>query len=218
MELALYGEHGFYTGRAAVRPAGAATSSRRPEVGPLFGAVLARLLDAEWERLGRPDPFTVVDAGAGPGTLARAVLAARPACAGGACATSPSSGRRPNGRAHPADVESAVRRCPPDPIDGVVSPTSCSTTCRSASPCTTGLARGVRRRRRRRRRSSRCWRRCRRRRPCLPAGAPHGARAPLLDAAAAWVAIGPGRVRRGPVVVVDYARPTTAELAALPWR
>jgi SAM-dependent MidA family methyltransferase len=31
--------------------------------------------------LGRPDPYVVVDAGAGPGTLARSVLAAAPACA-----------------------------------------------------------------------------------------------------------------------------------------
>ena len=45
-----------------------------PEVGPLFGVVIARYLDAEWERIGRPDPFTVVDVGAGPGTLARSVL------------------------------------------------------------------------------------------------------------------------------------------------
>lgn len=52
-----------------------------PEVGPLFGAVLARALDAWWDELGRPDPFVVVEAGAGRGVLARAVLDARPACA-----------------------------------------------------------------------------------------------------------------------------------------
>ena len=58
-----------------------ATSSPRPEVGPLFGAVVARFLDAEWERARTTSTFTVVDAGAGPGTLARSVLAAAPACA-----------------------------------------------------------------------------------------------------------------------------------------
>jgi SAM-dependent MidA family methyltransferase len=52
-----------------------------PEVGPLFGAVLAGALDAWWDELGRPDPYVVVDAGAGPGTLARSVLPAEPACA-----------------------------------------------------------------------------------------------------------------------------------------
>nr|MBA3303774.1 SAM-dependent methyltransferase [Acidimicrobiia bacterium] len=39
-------------------------------MGPLFGAVVAQALDAEWARLGRPDPFAVVEAGAGRGTLA----------------------------------------------------------------------------------------------------------------------------------------------------
>ena len=53
-----------------------------PEVGPLFGAVLARALDAWWEDIGRPDPFVLVEAGAGPGTLARAVRSARPTCLG----------------------------------------------------------------------------------------------------------------------------------------
>ena len=53
-------------------------------------------------------------------------------------------------------------------------------------------------------------------RPCFPAAAGHGARAPLQAAAAALGRRGAGRSsRRGRVVVIDYARPTTAELAAL---
>lgn len=82
MDLALYGDHGFYTsgtGRAGRR--GDFITS--PEVGPLFGTVLARALDAWWEELGSPDDFQVYDVGAGPGTLARAVLAAAPRCLGG---------------------------------------------------------------------------------------------------------------------------------------
>jgi SAM-dependent MidA family methyltransferase len=79
MELALYGDGGFFSGGAgAGRRADFITS---PEVGPLFGAVLARTIDAEWERLGRPDPFVVVEGGAGRGALASAVLGASPACA-----------------------------------------------------------------------------------------------------------------------------------------
>lgn len=50
-------------------------------MGPLFGAVLARAIDGWWRELGEPDPFVVVEAGAGPGTLARMVLAATPDCA-----------------------------------------------------------------------------------------------------------------------------------------
>jgi SAM-dependent MidA family methyltransferase len=41
---------------------------------------MAAALDTWWDRLARPDPFMVVEAGAGPGTLARDVLAARPRC------------------------------------------------------------------------------------------------------------------------------------------
>src|SRR5215213_9313391 len=79
MDLALYDPaHGFYaTGGGAGRRGDFLTS---PEVGPLFGAVVARALDAWWDDLGRPDPFLVVEAGAGTGTLARDVLAAGPAC------------------------------------------------------------------------------------------------------------------------------------------
>jgi SAM-dependent MidA family methyltransferase len=79
VEALLYGEGGFFSsGAGAGRRADFLTS---PEVGPLFGAVVANALDAEWERLGRPDPFMVLEAAAGRGALARAVLDAGPACA-----------------------------------------------------------------------------------------------------------------------------------------
>ena len=79
MERALYDPvHGFYeSGRAGRRGGHFITS---PEVGPLFGAVLGRMLDRRWQELGQPDSFTVVDAGAGPGTLARTVAKAQPCC------------------------------------------------------------------------------------------------------------------------------------------
>lgn len=81
MESALYGEpDGFYTsGGGAGRRTGDFLTS--VEVGPLFGRLVARLADRCWERLGRPADFTLVDAGAGSGTLARSVLAANPAAA-----------------------------------------------------------------------------------------------------------------------------------------
>ena len=76
MDRALYGPEGFYNaGGKAGRRGDFITS---PEVGPLFGAVLARMIDAEWRRLGEPSSFTVVDAGAGPGTLSRGILSAEP--------------------------------------------------------------------------------------------------------------------------------------------
>ena len=80
VELALYDpEGGFYaTGGGAGRRGDFVTS---PEVGPLFGAVVANWLDDLWWSLGQPDPFTVVESGAGRGALAIAVLDASPACA-----------------------------------------------------------------------------------------------------------------------------------------
>jgi SAM-dependent MidA family methyltransferase len=80
MEVALYDpDDGFYaSGGSAGRRGDFITS---PEVGPLFGAVVARAIDRWWQEAGSPDPFVVVEAGAGVGTLARSVLAADPACA-----------------------------------------------------------------------------------------------------------------------------------------
>lgn len=79
--LALYHPHGgfFSSGGGAGRRTGDFITS--PEVGPLFGAVVARFLDARWEELGRPDPFVVVEAAAGRGALALAVTSAAPRCA-----------------------------------------------------------------------------------------------------------------------------------------
>lgn len=80
LERALYdGDAGFYEsgGRAGGRHGDFLTS---PEVGPLFGALVARALDRWWRELGSPDPYVVVEAGAGPGTLCRTVLAALPEC------------------------------------------------------------------------------------------------------------------------------------------
>ncbi len=214
VELALYGPHGFYADRAAGRRGDFLTS---PEVGPLFGAVVARFLDAEWERLARPDPFIVVDAGAGPGTLARSVLAARPRCSPALryVAVEVSAAQR---EGHPADVSSADV-LPSGPIDGVV----IANELLDNLPFRLAVHDGA-------------WREAFVTTapdgsfaevlsapfdpvpPVLPVAAAHGARAPLQDAAAAWLGQASALIRRGSVVVFDYARATTAELAARPWR
>ena len=80
MDLALYHPSlGFYSkgGQAGRRGKDFLTS---PEVGPLFGAVLAQVIDSCWNELGQPDNFTVIEAGAGRGALAASVLRAKPAC------------------------------------------------------------------------------------------------------------------------------------------
>ena len=81
MAAALYDEHdGFFS-----RGDGAGRAGRdfvtSPEVGTLFGALVARSIDDTWRRLGEPDPFVVIEAGAGRGRLASDVLRAQPACA-----------------------------------------------------------------------------------------------------------------------------------------
>ncbi|MBS1265941.1 MAG: hypothetical protein MAG471_01805 [Acidimicrobiaceae bacterium] len=117
MEACLYDPvDGFYTtGGAAGRRGDFLTS---PEVGPLFGAVLARWADSVWEGLGRPRGFTVVEAGAGSGTLARSVLAAAPECLthGRYLTVERSERLRSN---HPGGVE-PLADLPVGPVTGVV--------------------------------------------------------------------------------------------------
>lgn len=210
---ALYGDDGFYTtGGSAGRRGDFLTS---PEVGPLFGAVVARFVDAEWERAGRPDRFTVHEVGAGPGTLARAVLAAQPECASAldyvAVEISPVQRAR-----HPEGVASAVA-LPAGPLQGVVLANELLDNVafrlavhdggwREAYVLIDGEQRSevlsapfdpVP--------------------PVLPRAAQLGARAPLVDRAAEWVSDVVGRLD-GVLIAFDYFVPTTAELAARPWR
>ena len=74
MELSLYSQNGFYNTIGQAGRRGDFITS--PEVGPLFGAVIAQAIDAKWHELGCPKKFTIVEVGAGPGTLARSVFKA----------------------------------------------------------------------------------------------------------------------------------------------
>jgi len=179
--------------------------------------VIARYLDAEWKRIGRPDVFTVVDAGAGPGTLARSVLAARLACGDALryVAVEVSPGQRER---HPDAVES-VATMPTEPLDGVLIANELldnlpfrlavfdqgwreafvdvgsdgrfvEVLSAAIDPAPT----------------------------FLPATAQFGARAPLVDRAAAFVTAARRLVRSGSVVAIDYGTPITAMLAGRPYR
>ena len=169
-----------------------------PEVGPLFGAVLARYLDAVWERLDRPDPFTVVDAGAGPGTpgpLAargpagvrrRAALRGRRGGAGPAGAPS----RRRGIAARPAGRTDRGRRAGQRAARQPAVPTGRPRRRLAGGVRDGGPGRDVRRG------AAGALDPVP---PVLPARAAHGARAPLQDAAAAWVDAAQALVDRGRV-------------------
>lgn len=215
MADALYGPAGFYTsGGRAGRRGDFITS---PEVGPLFGAVVARFLDAEWRRLGEPGEFVVVDAGAGPGTLARSVIAASPACTAALryVAVDVSDAQREQ---HPDGIES-VAALPAGPFDGVIIANELLDNLpfrlavyddgwREAYVVEGPDGRP----------NERLSDRIDPLPPVLPATASLGARAPLQDAAAAWVDSARSRLGSGTLVVLDYAVASTAELAARPWR
>jgi SAM-dependent MidA family methyltransferase len=214
MRIALYGEHGFYTsgGQAGRRRGDFITS---PEVGPLFGAVVARWIDAQWRRLGEPDDFTIVECGAGPGTLARSVLAAAPQWRGHYVAVEMAESQR---QQHPEGVRSVAGPADVPLANGVVIANELldnlpfrlavfDGTWREAGVSldhdsgfveTTFAA-------------DRAW-------AWLPEAVEHGTRLPVQDQASQWVAAACESLGQGSVLIVDYCTASTTQLAHQPWR
>jgi NADH dehydrogenase [ubiquinone] 1 alpha subcomplex assembly factor 7 len=71
MDLALYGPGGYYE-RPPIGPSGDFVTS--PHVHPVFGQLVAEALQDLWRGLGEPDPFHLIDVGAGDGTLLRQLM------------------------------------------------------------------------------------------------------------------------------------------------
>ena len=216
MRIALYGDRGFYaTGGQAGRRGDFITSS---EVGPLFGTVLARWIDAEFHRIGEPSDFTIVECGAGPGTLARAVLATAPQWRDRYIAVEISDAQR---RQHPDGVRSLpdmTEASRGGQINGVVIANELLDNLpfrlavfdggwrevvvaigRDSEFVESTVGAG----------DEWSW---------LPSIALHGARLPIQDQAAAWVSTAQNLIRHGSVKVLDYFALTTAELTGRPWR
>lgn len=72
MEVALYHREGYYANRGRIGAGGDYFTS--PVAHPAFGALVCVQLETMWRTLGCPDPFWVIEAGAGDGALARDVL------------------------------------------------------------------------------------------------------------------------------------------------
>jgi SAM-dependent MidA family methyltransferase len=74
MELALYEPELGYYRQPEDRPTESGDFLTAPETHPVFGWTVARRVEDLWERLGRPDPFALIEYGAGSGTLGRSIL------------------------------------------------------------------------------------------------------------------------------------------------
>ena len=82
MELALYDAEGGYYRSEEARPGRGGDFITAPELHPIFGELLAGAVDDAWVTLGRPEPFIVVEHGAGEGALAVPMLRALPPAIG----------------------------------------------------------------------------------------------------------------------------------------
>jgi SAM-dependent MidA family methyltransferase len=79
MDLALYDPDGGYYRSAEARPGRAGDFLTAPELHPIFGEMLGRVMAQAWDALGRPEPFVVTEHGAGEGAMAVPLLRATPA-------------------------------------------------------------------------------------------------------------------------------------------
>lgn len=214
MDLALYGEGGYYRAEGPHRAGRRGDFITAPEVGPLYGAVIARALDHWWSEAGEPSSFSFVDAGAGAGTLARSILAARPRCADALAYVAVEIS--PEHRAsHPEGIASSATM-PDDAGTGVVF----ANELLDNLPFEMWVHDGR-------------WLKAHvavdgdrftevlREAPVpamLPASAPHASRVPVHADAAAWLTGALASLRAGRVVVADYCWPGTADFLGRPWR
>ena len=72
MEVALYHRGGYYASRGPIGAGGDYFTS--PVAHPAFGALVCVQLHTMWQTLGQPDPFWVIEAGAGDGVLASDIV------------------------------------------------------------------------------------------------------------------------------------------------
>ncbi|MFZ9210298.1 MAG: SAM-dependent methyltransferase [Ilumatobacteraceae bacterium] len=212
MELALYAPAGFYSTEVRAGRRGDFITS--PEVGPLFGAVVAKSVDAQWRQLGRPKKFELVEVGAGPGTLARSILSAELECRDALryVAVEVSDVQR---RLHTAEMHSQST-LPTEPMVGMI----IANELLDNLPFRLFVFDGV-------------WqeafvakqgesfvevlRRVNDAPEWLPQVAPHGARVPVQNAAAMWLGSCLELLQSGSITIFDYCS-TSSDAISNPWR
>lgn len=220
MDVALYDPvRGFYGANGEAGRRGDFLTS--VEVGPLFGAVLARAIDSWWDGLGRPDPFIVVEAGAGRGALAEAILSSSPRSADALRYVTVERSVRLRGEQSGSGYRS-LAELPDEPFVGVVlanelldnlafdllersdggwleirvAQDETGRLIEEATPADPTMAAQA---------------------EDLAPGAVPGCRIPIQTAAARWVRSALNVLVRGRLLVFDYAVPATSVLAARPW-
>lgn len=220
LEVALYDPvRGFYGANGAAGRRGDFLTS--VELGPLFGAVLARALDSWWDGLGRPAPYIVVEVGAGTGALAAAVLGADPRCSAALRYVAVERSARLR-EEHAGKPFASLAEMPDEPFAGAI----------IANELLDNMPFDLLER------TPEGWREVRvgqgdsgELREVLappsaelaaladqlaPAARP-GARLPVQRSAGEWVRAALERLVRGRLLVFDYAVPSTSELAGREW-
>ena len=74
MELALYEPELGYYRQPTNRPTDSGDFLTAPETHPIFGWTLARRIEEMWSSLGKPDPFWLIEYGAGSGSLGLSIF------------------------------------------------------------------------------------------------------------------------------------------------
>ena len=212
---ALYGANGFYAkGGSAGRRMGDFLTS--PEVGPLFGEVVAGFMDEVWEDLGQPRQFDFVECGSGPGTLARSIFAAKPKCRGSLnyVAVEISDSQR---KLHPSGVVS-VRDMPGGPINGIIFANELLDNIpfrlfvfdgkwKESYVVDDGSGKFIE-----------VLINTSENFDFLPERAPHGSRVPVQEQARIWVQTAVSRLNSGKVILIDYCSESTTDICNTPWR
>lgn len=204
---------GFFAagGRAGGRGGDFITSA---EIGPLFGTVLARAVASWWEELGSPDEWTLVEAGAGRGALAAAILAAGIPSGARYVLVERSAALRAESEGLLGDRVEVRETMPDGPFVGVI----------LANELLDNLATRIVER------TADGWSEVwigesgEELRagsdvpaPPVPDDVAVGTRLPVVEQARAWVEDALRRLSSGRVVMFDYGVRTTAELIGRPW-